>query len=534
MRVTWLTKDNLIQGPNGRPTSGMASVRYRCLLPAEYLAQQKIDITIISHNPHAKATPGQIIESHPDLLVVGKFHDADTLHLVRHAKKAGIRIIADFCDNYFDNPKTGPFYRELSDFADTIISSTPQMAAIIRDRTGKESRTISDPFEGQRCAPRLPTQNNSLRLLWFGNQPNLVTLAPAIAELQTFSQKHAVDLTIISNDTPHTQSWFEEQKNLCPPSLRLHFKPWSLAIMPQALRDADAVIIPSLANDFQTAKSPNRVIESLWAGLPVVAYPIPSYLEFDAYTFLDTSIASGLHRLLGEKPENTQRMIENGQRHIQSHYTPEIIGNYWHMALAETLAAPFHPYEEKMQPAFSGLLTPDASGKVRLNIGCGDKVLPGFVNIDIVDERAGKKPDIQCDIRRLTLPDNVADEAMAIHVIEHFYYWEAADVIKEWVRVLKPGGQLILECPNLITACTELLQNPNEGSLPDSRGQRTMWVFYGDPKWKDPLMCHKWAYTPLSLGALMHQCGLVNIRQEPAQYKLKEPRDMRIVGEKAA
>jgi hypothetical protein len=31
---------------------------------------------------------------------------------------------------------------------------------------------------------------------------------------------------------------------------------------------------------------------------------------------------------------------------------------------------------------------------------------------------------------------------------------------------------------------------------------------------------------------LMREAGLVNLRQEPAQFKLKEPRDMRIVGEK--
>lgn len=61
-----------------------------------------------------------------------------------------------------------------------------------------------------------------------------------------------------------------------------------------------------------------------------------------------------------------------------------------------------------------------------------------------------------------------------------------------------------------------------------------MWVFYGDPAWRDPLMVHRWGYTPRSLAAVMAEAGLVNIRQEPAQFKLREPRDMRIVGEKPA
>ncbi len=33
-----------------------------------------------------------------------------------------------------------------------------------------------------------------------------------------------------------------------------------------------------------------------------------------------------------------------------------------------------------------------------------------------------------------------------------------------------------------------------------------------------------------SLAELMRAVGLVNVRQEPAQYKMREPRDMRLVG----
>jgi len=93
---------------------------------------------------------------------------------------------------------------------------------------------------------------------------------------------------------------------------------------------------------------------------------------------------------------------------------------------------------------------------------------------------------------------------------------------------------MILECPNLISACQELMQQQEAATGPGQEGQRTMWVLYGDPAWKDPLMIHRWAYTPRSLGQIMFEAGLVNLRQESAQFKLREPRDMRIVGEKPA
>jgi len=57
-----------------------------------------------------------------------------------------------------------------------------------------------------------------------------------------------------------------------------------------------------------------------------------------------------------------------------------------------------------------------------------------------------------------------------------------------------------------------------------------MWVFYGDPRWRDPLMVHRWGYTPRSLAQVMGEAGLTTLRQEPAQFKLREPRDMRMVG----
>ena len=58
---------------------------------------------------------------------------------------------------------------------------------------------------------------------------------------------------------------------------------------------------------------------------------------------------------------------------------------------------------------------------VKLNLGCGDKILSGYVNVDAVSSRAGRQPDVIADIRDLRkIKSSIADEILAVHVIEHF------------------------------------------------------------------------------------------------------------------
>jgi predicted SAM-dependent methyltransferase len=171
----------------------------------------------------------------------------------------------------------------------------------------------------------------------------------------------------------------------------------------------------------------------------------------------------------------------------------------------------------------------DTQNLVKLNLGCGDKHLPGYLNVDIVESRRGLRPDVICDIRDLKPFDGASvDEVLAVHVIEHVHRWEVEGVLVEWARVLKSGGKIVLETPNLISACKALLEDPIKGARPGQEGQMTMWPLYGDPSWKDEHMMHKWLYTPRSLAEVLHKVGFTQIKQTPAQYKMREPRDMRL------
>jgi predicted SAM-dependent methyltransferase len=170
---------------------------------------------------------------------------------------------------------------------------------------------------------------------------------------------------------------------------------------------------------------------------------------------------------------------------------------------------------------------------VKVNFGSGKKPIEGYCNIDAVS-REGCEPDLiyamEFDaagslIAPIPLDDECADELMAAHVIEHFYAWEAPIVIAEWKRLLKSGGLLVLELPNLELAARNLLDGRKDNM--------TMWPLYGDPTHVDPYMCHRWGYTPKTIRALLTDAGFDKIRfKDPQTHMKRADRDMRVEARK--
>lgn len=85
---------------------------------------------------------------------------------------------------------------------------------------------------------------------------------------------------------------------------------------------------------------------------------------------------------------------------------------------------------------------------MRLNVGAGERLLEGFTNHD-----ARQLPgiDLVCDI--FELPSKVevgsVEEISAFHIIEHFNRKQCVEVLKMFHSLLKPGGILNLEIPNM-------------------------------------------------------------------------------------
>lgn len=93
---------------------------------------------------------------------------------------------------------------------------------------------------------------------------------------------------------------------------------------------------------------------------------------------------------------------------------------------------------------------------VRLNLGCSDQLLPGYINCDLV-----KPCDVIVDLScRWPWPDSSVDEIRAHDIFEHLP--SKIHTMNEAWRVLKLGGRLDLKVPT--TAGFGAFQDPTHQS----------------------------------------------------------------------
>jgi ubiquinone/menaquinone biosynthesis C-methylase UbiE len=57
----------------------------------------------------------------------------------------------------------------------------------------------------------------------------------------------------------------------------------------------------------------------------------------------------------------------------------------------------------------------------------------------------GRVPDFLADIRDLDLPDRCVDEIFTSNTIDRYTRWTCFAMLRDWHRILKPGGKLVIE-----------------------------------------------------------------------------------------
>jgi len=155
-----------------------------------------------------------------------------------------------------------------------------------------------------------------------------------------------------------------------------------------------------------------------------------------------------------------------------------------------------------------------------LHLGCGERHFEGYVNIDWRKTRA---TDLVCDIKKLPYPDFGIELIETYHVIEHLPRHDLLKALKEWNRVLKSKGKLIIEYPDFDTNIREYLEGKNS--------EMQLHYIYGRQRF--PGDTHYFGYNFERLKDILEKCGFTEVRRRNAQDPhTKEAACLRIECEK--
>jgi len=173
----------------------------------------------------------------------------------------------------------------------------------------------------------------------------------------------------------------------------------------------------------------------------------------------------------------------------------------------------------------------------KLNLGSHNKRIKGYENVDALDL---ENVDVKWNLREFPYPwdSNSVDEILACEVLEHIGFRYTFKVLSEWFRILKIGGKLTIQVPDIEKMieyyefqcqCVPRKALKYSDYKADSKcfkckGKAKIhperWLFAFTGAQKHPYDAHLNVFTSKSLKTILGKIGFIDIKQNSNIYKI--------------
>lgn len=99
------------------------------------------------------------------------------------------------------------------------------------------------------------------------------------------------------------------------------------------------------------------------------------------------------------------------------------------------------------------LVQPDYSTPLKIEVGSGGNPQPGYFHIDVAEGMPDLHAVCKMGDEPIPLQDASVEEILSNHSIEHVSWLKVDSVVRDWHRVLIPGGRIFLRTPDLEFIC---------------------------------------------------------------------------------
>ena len=312
--------------------SNRASYRFRAAIPLQGMRPGDCIIKNLK-----EATKDDIV------VLAKKSTPKDLFYL----KSQGIKCVYDICDNRWKKYISLKWIKRviqphnvLCQNADALITTCPGMQELIKKHIGRDSIIITDPVEATKEEPRVALKSRRyINIFTYGNSKhfNKIHWNTLIEEFNNVGIEYKIIAMLDRSKKFKVMYKDQIEKG------RLEIYEFDLKKQYELMKEADVVFLPIQINSMESlinikAKSPNRIIDAIYSGKPVITnHGVDTWNVFRRYADFTgwarsvqyVAYAAALRNLINKPKEEINKRIIEGQNYITANHSPEVVGKQW-------------------------------------------------------------------------------------------------------------------------------------------------------------------------------------------------------------